>query len=172
MDSFKRNLIMKKILWTWIFVCGWAGVLYSQNLPPGKWWRLEPVIRELGLQNSQIEEIETLFRQNAKTMIDLKAAVEKEQVDLGALMDSDSPDKEKILAQLDRVESARARMARTMTSILVDVRRIISLEQWRKLQAIRSRREENLRLPGVVPKQRLKQKRSDRDPLEGQPPKI
>ena len=140
---------MKKIFFIWIGMLGFMGSVLAQNMPPGKWWQAEPVIRNLGLQRDQIERIEAIFRQNAKTMIDLKAEVEKNQVDLGILMDVETPDKDKVLTQVDQLESARARMSRMMTSMLVDVRRIITLEQWRKLQTMRPMNAEPGRVPGV-----------------------
>ncbi len=156
---------MKRFMVGLFFLLLAAETLASQSLPAGKWWRLEPVIREVGLRNDQIDQIENLYRLNARAMIDLKAAVEKEQVDLGTLMDSDSPDKEKVLAQADRLESARARMARAMVAMLVDIRKMITREQWQKLQGIRARREEAGRLPGAVPRQRLKPSRPGQEPL-------
>lgn len=130
-----------------------GGIAFSQELPPVRWWREKAIIQLLDLKQDQVDRIETIFRQNTKTIIDLKAETEKYQFDLGLLMEDEPLDKGKVLAMADRLDASRAKLSRIMLTILIDIRNVLTLEQWRKFQEVRpalrnnrlnARRRENL----------------------------
>jgi Spy/CpxP family protein refolding chaperone len=112
-------------------------IAFSQDLPPMRWWKEPAVAKALDLKKEQIDRIEEIFRQSTKAIIDQKAETEKHQFDLGLLLENEPLDKEKVLAQADRLEASRAKLSRIMLSILIDVRNVLTLEQWQKFQEMR-----------------------------------
>jgi len=50
------------------------------------------------------------------------------------LMAADQPDETKLLAQIDKVAQARAELEKANGRMLVGMRRILTPEQWKKLQ--------------------------------------
>lgn len=130
-----------------------GGIAFSQELPPVRWWKEKAIIQLLDLKRDQMDRIEAIFRQNTKIIIDLKAETEKYQFDLGLLLEDEPLDKEKVLAMADRLDVSKTKLSRIMLTILIDVRNVLTLEQWRKFQEVRpalrsnrlnARRRENL----------------------------
>jgi hypothetical protein len=56
----------------------------------------------------QQKRIDTLFQQNRLKLIDLSAALQKEEAIMEPLVEADRPDESQVLAQIDRVAQARA----------------------------------------------------------------
>lgn len=159
MKTLSRLVFLSLLL----FLYG-EGIAFSQELPPMRWWKDKSIIQLLDLKQDQMDRIEAIFRQNTKTIIDLKAETEKYQFDLGMLMEDEPLEKEKVLAMADRLDASRAKLSRIMLTILIDVRKVLTLEQWRKFQEARpalrnnrlnARRRENLpnRTPRNLPPQ-------------------
>ncbi len=106
----------------------------------GKWWKNSAVVRDLGLSDGQINQIEQDFLSHRLKLIDLRSALDREEAQLKPLMASHTPDTAKVSVQLDRVLAARDQLERENTMMLLDIRRALSLEQWKKLEALQERR--------------------------------
>jgi Spy/CpxP family protein refolding chaperone len=102
----------------------------------GRWWKNADVVRELSLTEAQVSEIEQTFLEHRLKLIDLRAALDKHVVLLQLLMDADRPDEAKIAAQLELVLAARARLEKTQAMMVLAVHRLLSPEQWRRLEAL------------------------------------
>jgi len=72
-------------------------------------------------------------------LVDLHAAVEKQEIKLQALMDSDQPPDSQVMAQLDQLLTARGNLEKEFTAMTLNFRRIVTPEQWRKLQSIQEK---------------------------------
>jgi Spy/CpxP family protein refolding chaperone len=79
--------------------------------------------------------MDDIFQQNRLKLIDLNATLQKEEITLEPLVASDSPDEPKILSQIDRVAQARAELEKANAPFLLGIRRVLTQEQWKKLQA-------------------------------------
>jgi protein CpxP len=103
--------------------------------PPGRWW-MDPVLaQKLGLTADQQKRIDALYQQSRLKLIDLSAAVQKEEAILEPLLEADRPDESQVLAQIDRVAQARAELEKANARMLLGFRGVLSLDQWKKLQA-------------------------------------
>lgn len=111
--------------------------------PPGKWWTDPARAQRLGLTAEQQKKIEALFQQSRLRLIDLSAALEKEEVILEPLLEADRPDAPKILQQIDRIAQARAELEKANARFLLGIRNILTLDQWRKLEDERPPPREN-----------------------------
>jgi Spy/CpxP family protein refolding chaperone len=102
---------------------------------PGWWWRDPNVVQKLALTPDQQKRMDDSFQQHRLKLIDLNAALQKEEAILEPLIGAEQPDEAKILAQIDRVVQARAELEKENARMLLGIRRVLSLDQWKKLQA-------------------------------------
>ena len=103
--------------------------------PPGRWWMDPAEVQRLGLTADQQKRIDALFQQNRLKLIDMSAALQKEEAMLEPLLEADRPDESQVLAQIDRVAQARAELEKANARMLLGFRGVLTLEQWKKLQA-------------------------------------
>jgi len=112
---------------------------------PGRWWRNAQTAERLGLSADQQKRMDGIFDQNRPNLIDLAAALDKEEAALEPLVDADPPDTARIRAQIDRVAQARAELEKANANMLLGLRVVLSQAQWRNLQAVPQRpRPKNL----------------------------
>ncbi len=111
--------------------------------PPdlGKWWKNSEIVRELQLSEAQSNQIEQTFLEHRLKLIDLRAELEKQEARLQPLIEADQPDETKVSAQIDQVLAARGRLEKANAMMMLAIRRVLSVEQWKKLQAIQQQRE-------------------------------
>jgi Spy/CpxP family protein refolding chaperone len=101
----------------------------------GTWWREQYWIKELNLTPDQQKKMDEAFRQNKLKLIDLTAALEKEELMLEPLIENLNPgDEAKVQAGIDRVADARAGLEKANARMLLAIREIMTQEQWDKLQ--------------------------------------
>ena len=101
----------------------------------GRWWKDPQMVEKLGVTADQQKKMDDIFQQHRLQLIDLTATVEREEVTLQPLMAADQPDEPKIIAQIDKVAQARAELEKANARMLLGIRRILTPEQWKKLQA-------------------------------------
>jgi protein CpxP len=108
----------------------------ERALPPGTWWRNPEMVQKLSLNSDQQKKIEDIFQQHRLKLVDLDAALRKEEITLEPLMAADSPDEAKTLAQIDKVAQGRAELEKANARFLFGIRRVLTPEQWKKLQDV------------------------------------
>jgi hypothetical protein len=101
---------------------------------PVKWWNDPTVAATAGLSKDQQRKMDEVFLQYRLKLIDLNAALEKEEVALEPLIAADSLDESKIAGQIDRVAQARAELEKANGRMLLGMRMVLTPEQWRKMQ--------------------------------------
>lgn len=107
----------------------------------GAWWKNSEVVKELQLTEAQIKQIEQTFYDHRLKLIDLKADVERQETRLQPLIEADQLDEAKISAQLDLVLAARMKLEKANTMMMLSIRKVLSVEQWKKLQELQHHRE-------------------------------
>ncbi len=117
------------------------------GVPQGRWWERPRFADELALTAEQKARLETLTVENARGMIDLKAAVEKAELDLRAVAEVEPFDAAKVRAAFREVQQARTRLENERFESLLRVREVLNAEQWRRLReltrdAVRERAQE------------------------------
>jgi Spy/CpxP family protein refolding chaperone len=103
--------------------------------PPGRWWYNPQFASELGLTPDQQKRMEAVFQESRPKLMDQFAEVRKEEAMLPPMLAADEPDETKILAQVDRVAQARANLEKANARMLLGLRRILTQDQWKKLEA-------------------------------------
>jgi periplasmic protein CpxP/Spy len=103
--------------------------------PPGRWWTDPALVQRLGLTPDQQKRIDTLFQQNRLKLIDQSAGLQKEEAILEPLLEADRPDESQVLAQIDHIAQARAELEKANARMLLGFRGVLTLDQWKRLQA-------------------------------------
>ncbi len=107
----------------------------------GKWWKNSEIAQQIGLSETQINQIEQTFYNHRLQLIDLNADVQRNEARLQPLMEADAVDETKISAQLDQLLAARSRLEKANMMMMISIRKVLTIEQWKKLEEIRERRE-------------------------------
>ncbi len=109
--------------------------------PFGTWWKNSEVVKELQLTDAQVKQIEQTFLDYRLKLIDLRADVERQETKLQPLLEADQPSEQQVGSQVDAVVAARGKLEKTNTMMMLAIRRVLSVEQWKKLHALHHRRE-------------------------------
>src|SRR5271157_6476900 len=99
----------------------------------GKWWKDSELMRKIVVSDEQIQKIEKIFQDHRLELIDLHAALEKQEAILEPLIEAGQPDESQVVAQIDNVAQARANLEKSNTLMLLAIRRVLTVEQWKKL---------------------------------------
>ena len=113
-----------------------SGSLFAQGagLPPGKWWRRPQVAQRLQLTADQQNRLDEVFRKSAPELIDMKADVEKAMLELRNHLDGPALNRESIQAAAARVNAARGSLFERELMMLVDMRGVLTVEQWSRVR--------------------------------------
>ena len=106
----------------------------------GKWWREPEISKKLQLSEGQIAQLDQIFYDHRVKLIDHGAEMEKQDLRLQSLLDADQPNEGEIGSQVDLVLAARGKLEREYTFMNLDLRKVLSLDQWRQLKSIRGER--------------------------------
>jgi Spy/CpxP family protein refolding chaperone len=127
------------------------------HMPPGMWWTNPEVIQKINLTTDQQKKIADTFQQFRLKLIDADASVRKEEAVMEPLVQSDTPEDAKILAQIDKVAAARAELEKANARMLLGIRHVLTPEQWKTLQAGRPQQDGPPRRDGGGPPPRRPQ---------------
>ena len=135
-------------------ICGLALLLpalaEAQPLPPGKWWQRTEISNRLSLTEAQRDTLEAIFRDTAPQLIDLKAEVEKKALELHEQLDNTTLNREAIERAASAASQARARLFERELMMLVDMRAVLSDEQWNQFRrAVARHRAATHHAPGA-----------------------
>ena len=107
----------------------------------GKFWKKGDVRRKLGLTEDQVGSLEQIFARNQHTLVDLEADVKKKRADFEGLLADDRNDDNRIMAEVDLLEQARANLGKARVTMLLAMRRILTPAQREKVRGEHERHE-------------------------------
>jgi Spy/CpxP family protein refolding chaperone len=144
--------------------------MFTVMPPPGtgKWWKDSRVVQETQLTPVQISDLEKSFLDHRVKLIQLRAALEVAETQLEAMLEADQPDQAKVIAQIDQVTQARGALEKENAMMMLGVRRVLSVEQWKILQAMQQRQFRKVPMPPPLPPAAMPRKHSL--PSPGEPP--
>ena len=123
----------------------WATPADAQRF---KWWKDERFTRELALTPDQSSRIEGVFQAAQPEMRAQQRALSMLEDELSKLVQEARVEESEVDHFVAKVESARADLAKTRTMMIYRIRRILTLEQHVKLQALFDEREKERRGKG------------------------
>jgi Spy/CpxP family protein refolding chaperone len=109
--------------------------LAALQVAPGTWWNNADTVTRLNLTKEQQKKMDDIFQQFRLTLIDLNAALSKEELIMDPLIAAERLDEVKILAQIDRIAQARAELEKANSRMLLAIRQSLTMEQWTKIQS-------------------------------------
>jgi Spy/CpxP family protein refolding chaperone len=107
-----------------------------RTMGPRKWWKDSDTVKQLGLSDGQATQIEQAFTDSKMRLIDMVAALQKEELKLETLINADQPNENAVSNQVDQVVQARGKLEKEHAMMMLNIRRLLSAEQWKKLQSI------------------------------------
>ena len=116
---------------------GWPG----HGMHHGKFWKKSKACRELQLTDDEVRRLETIFSRKQQTLSDLESDVESKKDDLDTLLTlsiaDGRADEQKILAQVDQLEQARAKLGKARVTMLLEMRNVLTPGQRATLARLR-----------------------------------
>jgi periplasmic protein CpxP/Spy len=103
----------------------------------GQFWNNPRIVERLKLTDDQRKAMDGILQDHRVTLIDLRANVEKAEVEMEPLMRADDPNETAILAQIDKIAQARAELEKANARFLLAIRSKLTPEQWKQVQAFR-----------------------------------
>jgi Spy/CpxP family protein refolding chaperone len=126
-------------------VCGLA-----QNRANFPWWN-SPVVQDLGLNATQSQKIRQVVRSYRDRLLDARNAVQKAEGALEDLMNEPEVDPEAAKPVIERVSAARANSSRVLLEMSVQLRSVLTLDQWRQLvrrwDEVRRKKASDIQVP-------------------------
>ena len=116
------------------------GVAGELRLPPGRWWNDPELGRRLELTGEQRHAIQEAVYRHAERMIDLNAAVRHRELELARLVDGPEWNEAAVRRTFAALQEARAALERERFELLLEVRTVLTAEQWSRLRALRKER--------------------------------
>ena len=113
----------------------WA---FDAHMAGGKWW-LRPAVKDkLQLTLDQTEKINKIWIEHRKHIIDTRGEIEKTYLDLESLMDQPTVDKQEGYRLAERLGQLQAQQAEARIKMTVDIRQILSADQFQNLKGMRA----------------------------------
>jgi Spy/CpxP family protein refolding chaperone len=128
------------------------------GIPHGRWWGRKKVKENLKLSDMQIEKLEKISLTGRKEMIRLKADMEILGLELNPLMEAKKFDRAAVEGVMSKIEVIRTKMSKVRTKMLLDMREVLTQDQYKKLKDFRKIRPRRKARAGISP-QPLRQRK-------------
>jgi Spy/CpxP family protein refolding chaperone len=99
----------------------------------GKWWQSDEYKRDLGLTGDQSKRLEDVFQAAVPRLKSLKKALDQAESEFERLLERG--DDGSVMDQVERVEAARSELNKSHTLMMLDMKRVLTAEQWTKFNA-------------------------------------
>jgi Spy/CpxP family protein refolding chaperone len=117
-----------------ILMINLPGLAAGQDVPSGKWWYNQKVVKNLNLTQKEIRQLDQAWVDSHRKLIKLKNAVESEQFELDTMLGKKTVDDAKVRKQFNRLEGARTDLADERLGFIIRVREIIGAERFQQLK--------------------------------------
>jgi Spy/CpxP family protein refolding chaperone len=124
----------------WILALLLCALPVAAQNPRGifNWWDT-PMARDLNLTETQRQQIRSTLRDFRGKIIDLRAAIEKAELEVEDSFNTENLDQQQATAAIERLAAARGDMIRVFSQMSLQMRTVLTQEQWRELQRRRPR---------------------------------
>jgi len=117
-----------------LLLCLAAVVLsFAQNAVNMPWWTSD-VVHDLGLTPAQTQQIHQIVRTYRDRLFDARNNVQKAEAALEDLLNDPEPNPAAAKPVIDRLAAARANSTRVFTEMSIQLRSVLTIDQWRELR--------------------------------------
>lgn len=106
--------------------------LPAQNTTSLPWWT-SPVVDNLGLTPLQKQRIRAIVRSYRNRLFDARNNASKAEAELQDILNSPTVDANAARPAIDRLATARSQTTKVFTQMSVELRSVLTIEQWREL---------------------------------------
>jgi len=116
-------------------LCGLLAAPLLAQPPRGafNWWE-SPLAGDINLSEDQRVKIRDTIREFRPKLIDLRAVMEKAEIETEEALNDDSFDQKRASEAIERLATVRGDMTRVMSQMSIRLRSILTAEQWKDLQ--------------------------------------
>ena len=107
----------------------------------GRWWNNPKIVENLKLTDDQRKAMDEIFQQHREKLVDLRANVEKAEIEMDPLVKADQPNESAVMAQIDKVAQSRAELEKANARFLFELRAKLTPDQWKQVQEFRQNHE-------------------------------
>lgn len=108
---------------------------------PKRWW-IDPQLRaELRITDQQSVDVEQVWQKSRPKLRESWEQLDKLEDALTQMLARDDGDESAIIAQIDRVETARAEHSKRRTLMIYRMNKVLTVEQRAKVKAMNERRD-------------------------------
>jgi hypothetical protein len=122
----------------------------AQNRAEFPWWN-SPVVADIGLSQEQTAHIRTIVRSYRNRLFDSRNNVQKAEAALEDVMNDDHVSLEAVKPLIDHLANARAESTKTVLEMNLELRSVLTLDQWRILvrrwEEVKAKRTNQLAVP-------------------------
>jgi Spy/CpxP family protein refolding chaperone len=123
---------MKRLVLTLLLAAVCCLPALPQNRANFAWWNSE-VVSDLNLSDAQRKQIRDTVASYRPKLIDARAEMQKAQGDLQDVLNSDHVDPAQAAPVIDKLAKAQAESTHVFTEMSIQLRSVLTLEQWREL---------------------------------------
>jgi Spy/CpxP family protein refolding chaperone len=105
---------------------------FAQTRSGFAWWN-SPIRADLNLSREQDEKIRQVVRSYRNRLLDARNSVQKADGDLEDLLNDETVDVAAAKPVIDSIANARANAARVSLQLSIELRAVLTLDQWRTL---------------------------------------
>jgi len=152
---------MKKVT-VFVLVCFFtlSGVSFAKGtgawsgfrLPHGKWWHVPEIAEKLGVTADEQAKLDELALERERGLIDFRSAVQRQELELEAILDQEDFDRSACLDQFDKLLDARREVATERFGFHGEVRELLGLDRYRELRTMLRDRHKDRRRGELGPK--------------------
>ncbi|MGA8025676.1 MAG: periplasmic heavy metal sensor [Bryobacteraceae bacterium] len=125
-------MILKHIRALLVLCLAAASCASAQNRANFPWWN-SPVVADLGLSPAQSQRIRQIVRSYRARLLDARNNVQKAEGDLEDLLNDPAVNVEAAKPVIERLAVARANSSRVFLEMSVQLRSVLTFDQWRQL---------------------------------------
>lgn len=107
----------------------------------GRWWNNPKLVEKLKLTDDQRKAMDDIFLKHREKLVDLRANVEKAEIEMEPLVKADQPNESAVMSQIDKVAQARAELEKANARFLFALRAKLTPDQWKQVQEFRQNHE-------------------------------
>jgi hypothetical protein len=139
-----------KSLRAFLLLAALAASALAQNRAEFPWWN-SPVVGDIGLSQDQTARIRQIVRSHRNRLFDARNNVQKAEAALEDVMNDDHIAPENVKPLIDNLANARAESTRVLLAMDIELRSVLTLDQWRALvrrwEEVKNKKTNQLAVP-------------------------
>lgn len=102
---------------------------------PGKWWYMPEFSENLKISEEQEQQLDALYLENRRKLIELKSDLQKEKLELANLVEQEPLNETAVMEAFQKLDSVRSRLSEEKFRYILGVRKILGQKKFQELQA-------------------------------------